>query len=158
MIKIENDSKFFPEKLAIIPNKPKQLYIEGNIQLLNSIGIAIIGTRHPSDYGKRMCKAFTKELVQYGITIISGMAKGIDTIAHKSCLESGGSTIAVLPCGFNNIFPKQNEKLFKDIINLEGAAVTEYLPNEKAESKKFLKRNRIVSRTSNRNISYRSRV
>ena len=55
-------------------------------------------------------------------------------------MSNSGSTIAVLPCGFNNIFPKQNEKLFKDIINLEGTAITEYPPNEKAESKKFLKR------------------
>lgn len=145
MIEIEKEDEIYPKKLLNIQGKPKQLYVEGNIDLLNSIGIAVIGTRHPSDYGKRMCKSFTKELTQYGITIVSGMAEGIDTIAHKACLENGGKTIAVLPCGFNNIFPKQNERLFRDIIRLDGTVITEYPPNEKPESKKFLKRNRIVA-------------
>lgn len=158
MIKIEKQSQAFPKRLAQIPNVPKQIYVEGNLQLLNSIGIAVIGTRNPSDYGKRMCKTFTKDLVEYGVTIISGMARGIDTIAHKTCLENGGKTIAVLPCGLNNIFPKPNKRLYKDIINFKGMAITEYLPNEKAESKKFLERNRIVSRTCNRDIGYRSRL
>ena len=128
------------------------------MQLLNSTGIAVIGTRNPSDYGKRMCKTFTKELIKYGVTIVSGMAMGIDTIAHKTCLENGGKTIAVLPCGLNNIYPKPNAKLYKDIIACGGAAITEYSSNEKAESKKFLERNRLVSRTCNRNISDRGRV
>lgn len=158
MIKVEKQSKIFPKRLTLIPNVPEQIYVEGNLQLLNSAGIAVIGTRNPSNYGKRMCKAFTKELVKYGVTIISGMAKGIDTIAHKTCLENGGRTIAVLPCGFEKIYPKENERVFKDIINFKGTAITEYSRNEKAESKKFLERNRIVSRTCNRNISNRSRI
>lgn len=136
---------YFPNKLMNISQKPKKLFIEGNIDLLNSIGIAVIGSRHPSDYGKRMCKYFTKELVQYGVTIISGMANGIDTIAHKTCLENGGKTIAVLPCGFDNIFPKNNKELYRDILNLGGTAVSEYSIKEKAEYKKFLERNRIVA-------------
>ena len=156
MIKVEKQSEAFPRKLILIPNAPEQIYVEGNLQLLNSTGIAVIGTRNPSDYGKRMCKAFTKELVKYGITIISGMARGIDTIAHKTCLENGGKTIAVLPCGLENIFPKPNERLYKDIINYGGVAITEYSSKEKAEPKKFLERNRIVSRTCNWNISNRS--
>lgn len=157
-MKVEKESEEFPKRLTTISNAPKQIYVEGNIQLLNNIGIAVIGTRNPSDYGKRMCKTFTKELVKYGVIIISGMAKGIDMIAHKTCIENGGKTIAVLPCGLNNIFPKQNEKLYKDIIEYGGVAITEYLPNEKAESKKFLERNRLISRTCNRNFGYRSRI
>ena len=158
MIKVEKQSEAFPKRLTQIQNAPEQIYVEGNLQLLNSIGIAVIGTRNPSDYGKRMCRVFTKELVKYGITIISGLARGIDTIAHKTCLENGGKTIAILPCGLNNIFPKPNEKLYKDIINFEGLAITEYSPKEKAESKKFLERNRIVSRACNRNIGNRSGI
>lgn len=145
MEEIYYNEKNYPKQLVDIPKPPKKLFVKGNINLLNSIGIAVIGTRHPSEYGRRMCKNFTRELVKYGITIVSGMAEGIDTIAHKTCLENGGNTIAVLPCGFNNIYPKTNLKLFKDIINLGGTVVTEYVPNEKPESEKFLKRNRIVS-------------
>lgn len=145
MIEISHKEKGFPKRLIEIPNYPKKIFIEGNMKLLDSIGIAVIGTRNPSDYGKTMCKNFTKELVKYGITIVSGMAQGIDTIAHKTCLENGGNTIAVLPCGFNNIFPSKNKGLYKDIISLGGVAITEYKPEEKADSKKFLKRNRLVS-------------
>lgn len=135
----------FPKKLLEIKKSPQKLYIDGDESLLSSIGIAIVGSRHHSEYGKRMCKYFTKELVQYGVTIVSGMAEGIDTIAHKTCLEYGGKTIAVLPCGFNNIFPKSNKNLYKDIINLGGTIISEYSINEKADSKKFLERNRIVA-------------
>lgn len=145
MTEIKFEDVRFPKKLKMINKSPKRLFIKGNQELLLTRGIAVIGTRHPSSYGKRMCKAFTKELVKYGITIISGMAQGIDTIAHNTCLENGGKTIAVLPSGFNNIFPKSNDELFNNIIQYEGAIVTEYLPDEKAESKKFLERNRIVA-------------
>ena len=146
LIEVEpNKGSTFPKRLLDIKKCPKKLYIEGNIKLLNSIGIAVIGSRHHSEYGKRMCKYFIKELVRYGVTIICGMAEGIDTIAHKTCLENGGNTIAVLPCGLNKIFPKINKNLYKDIINLGGTAVSEYSLNESADSKKFLERNRIVA-------------
>lgn len=137
--------ELYPKNLKTIPDSPEKLFVEGNVNLLESIGIAVIGTRHPSDYGKRMCKRFTKELVQYGVTIVSGMAQGIDTIAHKTCLENGGNTIAVLPCGLGVIYPKSNNNLYKDILNLRGAVITEYPPNEEPKSKRFLERNRIVS-------------
>lgn len=145
MIEVNKESKLFSKSLEKISNSPDKLYIEGNIELLNTVGIAVIGSRHHSDYGKRMCQFFVKELIQYGITIISGMAEGIDSIAHKTCLENGGKTIAVLPCGLNNIFPKTNKGLYKDIINLGGAVVTEYSENVEAKYKQFLERNRIVS-------------
>ena len=145
MLKLENNSKLFPKNLKQIPKCPKQLYLEGNIGLLDTVGIAVIGSRHYSDYGKRMCQIFVKELSQYGITIISGMAEGIDSIAHKTSLENGGKTIAVLPCGFNKIYPKTNVGLYKDILNLGGTAVSEYSENTEAEYKSFLERNRIVS-------------
>ena len=145
MIDIKADSVLFPKKLKNIKKRPQQIHVEGNLQLLDTVGIAVVGSRHQSDYGKRMCQFFVKELVQYGITIISGMAEGIDSIAHKTCLENGGNTIAVLPCGFNKIFPKTNERLYKDIINLGGAVVSEYDRNTDADSKKFLERNRIVA-------------
>lgn len=135
----------FPKKLKSIKKCPQKIYVEGNIGLLDTVGISVIGSRHNSDYGKRMCEFFVKELVQYGITIISGMAEGIDSISHKTCLENGGNTVAVLPCGFKHIFPEKNIGLFKNIINLGGTVLSEYPPDEKADSKKFLERNRIVA-------------
>lgn len=145
MIKLNYTNKEYPERLLKINKRPNEIYVKGNINLLNSFGIAVIGTRCPTSYGKRMCYRFTKELVQYGITIISGLAEGIDSIAHKTCLENGGNTIAVLPNGFNYIYPKENENLYNNILASNGAVVTEYSINEKAESKKFLERNRIVA-------------
>ena len=143
IIKCEDD--IYPDRLKNIPQRPEKLYAYGNLKLLDSIGIAVIGSRHHSEYGRKMCKQFTKDLVQNGVTIISGLAEGIDTISHKTCLENGGKTIAVIPCGINNMFPKFNKNLVKDIISLGGAVISEYAPDEKADSKKFLKRNRIVS-------------
>lgn len=128
-----------------IKNNPKKLYYKGNIDLLNSNIIAIIGSRANSLYGEQLAKKFAKELVRQNITIVSGMAIGIDTIAHKAVLEEKGNTIAVLPCGFNYIFPEENRELFNDIINNNGLVLSEYPPNEKANSSKFLERNRIVS-------------
>lgn len=145
MIKITIEDKKYPEQLRKIKNPPNQLYLEGNIKLLNAPGIAIIGSRKHTQYGEKMAKKFAKNLSTYGLTIISGMAKGIDSFAHKGALEVGGNTIAVLPSGLNNIYPKENKKLFEQIINNNGLILTEYDKNEEADSKKFLERNRIVS-------------
>ena len=108
-------------------------------------GISVVGTRHITDYGIRHGKEICRELAKRDITIISGMAKGTDTLAHKTALEFGGKTIAVLPCGFNNIFPKENKNLFKEIIKNGGLVITEYEEDIKANSSKFLERNRIVA-------------
>ena len=145
MIKITLENNNYPEQLRKIENPPKQLYLEGNIKLLNVPGIAIIGSRECTKYGEKMAKRFSKELSLYGLTIISGMAKGIDSFAHIGCIEGTGTTIAVLPSGLNNIYPQENKKLFKDILENGGLIVTEYEENEKADSKNFLERNRIVS-------------
>lgn len=95
-----------------------------------------------------MTQKFTKELTLYGLTIISGMAEGIDSFAHITSLENGGNTIAVLPCGFNNIFPSKNIELYQQILKNNGLVISEYEENEKAESKKFIERNRIVASLS----------
>ena len=92
-----------------------------------------------------MAKEFTKELSLYGLTIVSGMAEGIDEIAHTTSLKTQGQTIAVLPCGFNNIFPEKNKKLYKQILENEGLVISEYEENEEATYKHFLERNRIVA-------------
>ncbi len=126
--------------------------------MLNSDGIAIIGSRSCSEEGKEVAKRFAKDLSKQNLTIISGMAIGIDTAAHKGALNAGGITIAVLGCGFNNIFPKENIPLYREIIKTGGAVVTEYLPNTEAMSSRFIARNRIVAGLSLRNISGRSGI
>lgn len=145
MIKINIEDTRYPKILKNIENPPKQLYLEGNVELLNTHGIAIIGSRKCSENGSKMAKKFAQELVSQNITIISGMANGIDTYAHMGALENRGNTIAVLGCGFNNIYPQKNKKLYKQIINNNGLIVSEYQPETEASSEKFIERNRIVS-------------
>lgn len=142
---IEYDDKFFPQNLKSIYNCPRKLYLEGDVNILKDYGIAIIGSRNCSNYGEKWCEKFVQQLLEYNLVIVSGMAKGIDSIAHKTAIKYGGKTIAVLPCGFNNIYPKENIDLYKQIIDSGGAVISEYEPNVKADSKKFLERNRIVS-------------
>lgn len=142
-IKIEDDN--YPKILRKTHNPPKQLYLLGNAELLYTPAIAIIGSRTCTKYGKKISENFASSLSQYGITIVSGMAKGIDSFAHQGTLENGGNTIAVLPCGLNNIYPEENKELFEKIIKNDGLIISEYEENEIADYNKFLERNRIVS-------------
>ena len=145
----------FPQTLSDIEKPPKQLYYEGNINLLKQTSIAVIGSRCCSEYGVKMCTKFSSELAEAGLVITSGMAKGIDTVAHSSCLQSGGKTIAVLGCGLNKIFPRENTYLYKEIIYNDGLVISEYEPETEANTKYFPQRNRIVSGLSVRNVGYR---
>ena len=142
---IEYADIIYPEKLRELKNPPSRLYTCGNIKLLNKKGISIVGSRSNTQYGEKMCIEFTKNLTEYNLIIISGLAIGIDSIAHKTCLKYSGKTLAVLPCGLNNIYPKQNIELAKKIIKDGGLLITEYDDNIEADSKKFLERNRIVA-------------
>ena len=144
-VKIEYASDSYPERLRNIKNPPSRLYVKGNIEILNEIGIAVIGSRTNTQYGEKMCKRFVKGLVEYNINIISGLAFGIDSIAHKTCLKNSGKTIAVLPSGLENIYPAQHKELAQAIIDSGGLLISEYENNVKADSKKFLERNRIVA-------------
>ena len=138
------DSKY-PKQLKNIKNPPIKLYVQGNIDLLNSNIISIIGSRSCSENGIILTKKFAKELVCQDITVASGMAVGIDTAAHEAVLQEKGKTIAVLGNGLKNIFPKENIGLFHKIIEQGGLVISEYPPMEKANSSHFLERNRIVS-------------
>lgn len=145
MKEIKLNHKSYPKQLLAIKNSPKRLFVEGNMELLNGKCIAVVGSRNCTEYGKKWCKYFVKELVKYDLTIVSGMAIGIDSIAHNTAINYGGKTIAVLPSGLENIFPLENNKLYNAIIKCGGCVISEYLPKSKANSKKFLERNRIVS-------------
>lgn len=135
----------YPEKLRNIKNPPQKLYALGNIKLLKKPSLAIVGTRHITEYGIQNCKYFAQEIVKKDIPIVSGMAVGTDSIAHKTALKCNGETIAVLGSGFKHIFPKENIGLFEKIIYNNGLVLTEYLPEMTPKSERFLERNRIVS-------------
>lgn len=135
----------YPNKLKKIPNPPKQLYLQGNIELLNQNTISIIGSRKCTSKGINLAKMFARELSEQDLVIASGMAEGIDTAAHKGTLEVQGKTIAVLGNGFNHIFPKSNIELYKEIIKKDGLIISEYPPEVEPRSEMFLERNRIVS-------------
>lgn len=135
----------YPEQLKSIENPPKKLYAKGNIKLLKSNIISIIGSRSCSENGIQLAHKFSRELVYQGITIASGMALGIDTVAHQTTIQENGNTIAVLGNGLKHIFPTENLKLYQQIIENNGLVITEYPPEEKAKSSHFLERNRIVS-------------
>lgn len=131
--------------MKCIKDSPRKLYYEGNIELLNTLCFSVVGSRDLTNYGKRIERKFVKDLCLRGITIVSGMAVGSDRVAHEETLKYGGNTIAVLPCGLKNIYPKENIELFHRIIENNGLAITEYEENVEASKEKFLRRNRIVS-------------
>lgn len=143
--KINIADKEYPEKLRKIKAPPRNIYAVGNLSLLQEDSISVVGTRHITDYGTRYGKMICKEFAVRGITIVSGMAVGSDTLAHQVALEYTGKTIAVLPSGFENIFPKKNKKLFNEIVKKGGLAISEYEPDVPANSERFLERNRIVA-------------
>ena len=144
-IQIKIQDHQYPQELIKVKNPPKILHATGNLTLLQKPKIAIIGTRHNTEYGKKIALNFAKKLSNEGYTIVSGLAKGIDSYAHIGAMLGKGKTIAVLPCGFEHIFPKQNQELYEEIIKNGGLAITEYSSNVKAEKNKFLARNRIVA-------------
>lgn len=141
---LKKEDEKYPEKLRKIKNSPEKLYYIGNIELLNEPIFAVIGTRNITEYGRKIAELFSSQLSK-NFVIISGMAIGTDTVAHKSTLKSDGKTIAVLGSGFNHIFPEQNISLFYEIIEKGGLILTEYMPKIKPKSINFPKRNRIVS-------------
>ena len=143
IIDLENEK--YPEKLRNIQKPPKQLYVLGDENILNTKSVAIIGSRVCTPEGAKLAENFAKELSKKGICIISGMARGIDTSAHIGALKAGGKTVAVLGSGFNHIFPAENIGLFSKIIENGGAVVTEYKEDTKPSQNGFVQRNRIVS-------------
>ncbi|MBC2120714.1 DNA-processing protein DprA [Listeria marthii] len=134
----------YPALLREIYEAPPILFCKGNIDLLQKQAIAIVGTRQMSEYGRKACRKIASELSEHQLTIVSGMAIGIDTTAHKAALQKDGATIAVLGSGVNNIYPLKNQLLANDIAR-DGLLLSEYLPDEEARRWKFPERNRIIS-------------
>lgn len=146
--KIEINCKEYPKQLLKLKRPPKILYAVGNIDLLQQKSIAIVGSRRCTEYGIGQAKKFASLFSKKGITIISGLAEGIDTVAHEYSMKNEGKTIAVLASGFENIFPPANKELFNQIIKNNGCIISEYSPNTKVNMKNFPIRNRIIAALS----------
>lgn len=124
-----------------------RLYVLGKVLKSDVKAIAVVGTRQMTPRGKRLTRQFVKELVKAGYTIVSGLARGIDTVAHKTALEVGGRTIAVLGSGLDVIYPPENKKLAEEIIK-KGALISAFGKGTRPDGKNFLARNRIVAELS----------
>ena len=135
----------YPKLLKEIYNPPSKLFILGNEEILNEINVSIVGSRNCSNSGSKLAQRYAYMLTKQNINIISGLARGIDTNAHIGCLNANGKTIAVLGCGFDNIYPPENKELAKNIIRTGGVIITEYELGIKPLAKNFIKRNRIIS-------------
>ncbi len=138
----------YPALLKEIPNPPKEIFYLGDFfekSLVERPKIAIVGTRKATAYGRAIAKEMAQEFAKKGIVVVSGLAMGIDTAAHEGALLGGGKTIAVLACGLDSVYPRQNENLAKRIIETGGAIISEYPAGTEAFKNHFLERNRIVS-------------
>lgn len=134
----------YPKKLLNIPNYPKVLYIKGNLLKEDLNSIAVVGARKPTQYGKTITEKIVKGLSQVNITVISGMADGIDSIAHRVAIENNNRTIAVLGTGVDVIYPTKNRELYEKIIG-NGCVISEYPLGTKGLPYNFPLRNRIIS-------------
>lgn len=136
--------KNYPVMLNQVYDAPYGLFVRGNLSVLNTPAVSIVGTRNPSVSGFKTTFNFSKELTTLGYTVVSGLALGIDTAAHKGTILSG-KTIAVLACGLDNIYPTANKKLAVEIIKNGGCLISEYSPGEPPLKWRFIQRNRIIS-------------
>ncbi len=142
-IKIE-ESKY-PERLKMIPHSPRGLYIKGEIPRDDHPSVAIAGARACSSYGKHQAFEYAKILAEHGIQIISGLAYGIDASAHEGALAGGGETFAVLGCGVDICYPKENYPLYRDMLANGGGVLSEFSPGSAPQSWHFPIRNRLIS-------------
>ncbi|MFZ3009753.1 MAG: DNA-processing protein DprA [Candidatus Microsaccharimonas sp.] len=139
------DMSAFLRPLETLAVAPTSLYITGTLPKVRQPAVAIVGTRRPSSYGKEVTYQLAHALARKGVIIVSGLAFGIDAIAHRAALDAKGTTIAVLAGGLDSIYPRSHEGLARSIVQSGGALVSEYPPGVKARQYQFLARNRLVS-------------
>ena len=139
------DDDAYPGNLLEIYDPPTVLWLRGNAEALNRPGIAVVGTRHPSPYGAGMAEMLSRDLARRGVAILSGMARGVDTAAHKGALEAGGTTVAVWGTGIDVIYPKENKRLAEDIVASGGAILSEFPIGTFPAPQNFPIRNRTLS-------------
>jgi DNA processing protein len=135
----------YPQRLKEIYDPPVVLFVRGNVQILSQPGIAVVGTRHPTPYGTGMAERLSTDLAAHGLVIISGMARGVDSSAHRGTLAAKGKTVAVFGTGIDVMYPKENTRLAEQILALGGALISEFPMGTFAAPQNFPIRNRIIS-------------
>lgn len=135
----------YPKKLKQIDCPPYILYYKGNLKNIDNLSIAVVGSRKATSYGKWVAEKLTGELAELGVNIVSGLAAGVDTIAHNTALKNHAKTIGIIGCGIDLVYPKFNEHLYNEITENEGAVITEYTFGTKPLPFNFHYRNRIIS-------------
>ena len=138
-----HDSRY-PARLKEIFDPPILLYARGRVELLNTAGVAVVGARRPTPYGMAVSQKLSRELSEAGLTIVSGMARGIDSYAHRGALQARGTTIGVLGCGVDVVYPRENKKLAAEIVE-RGLLVSEFPMGATAFPQNFPIRNRVIS-------------
>ncbi len=138
------DDPAYPLRLREISAPPPVLYVKGTLVESDQWALAIVGTRRATAYGKEAARAFAAELAASGVTIVSGLARGIDAVAHQAAVDAGGRTIAVLGNGIDLVYPPEHRKLAQQIVE-HGALVSDYAPGTPPEAGNFPPRNRIIS-------------
>ena len=138
---LENE---FPEPLKRIYDPPVVLFYRGNLELLKNPMLGIVGTRAPTSAGKRVTRELTQGLAEAGVTVVSGFARGVDTTAHETALRYAASTIAVLGCGVDRVYPAENRHLFENMVS-NGLLLSEFMVGTKPDAPNFPRRNRIIS-------------
>lgn len=142
LITLEDET--YPRLLRSLPDRPILLYVQGAAALGNESAVAVVGTRKASRYGRDVAFQLSRQLARQGLTIISGMAHGIDAAAHRGALDAGGKTIAVVATGIDRVYPRENTELAADIA-ASGAIITEMPLGSAPLGKNFPQRNRIIS-------------
>ena len=135
----------FPSQLKEIPWPPFALYTKGSFPSREDKLVAIVGTRKATLEGKRIAKKFARKLAEVGLTVVSGLAFGIDAGAHEGVIEAGGKTLAVLANGLDRVYPRHHEALAEKILNLHGSLISEYPIGAPSLPQRFIERNRIIS-------------
>lgn len=141
MLRSDND---YPKSLEAIPDPPPYIFLRGDICAADEVAVGIVGTRHTTDYGRGIAHALSRDLASRGVTVVSGLARGVDTSAHKGALEGHGRTFAVCGCGLDVIYPPENKNLMEQISH-SGACWSEFAPTTHPEAWHFPARNRIIS-------------
>lgn len=141
---ITQKDRQYPVGLGNIPASPPVIYAKGNLGLLKTLSIAVVGTRKISSYGRTATEKLTNQLASAGLTIVSGMAYGVDSVAHKTALNLKAKTVAVLGCGVDRVYPLENLKLYQQIAQ-SGLIISEFPPNTPPLPGNFPARNRIIS-------------
>lgn len=144
--KLTLEDSSFPSSLREIVDPPKQLFILGNPSLIKEeVKVGVVGSRRVSSYGRSVTLRLARELAEQDIVIVSGLALGIDSIAHRAALEVKGKTIAVLPCGLDRVYPASHTTLAKEILSNDGLLISEYPPGTNPQKYQFIARNRLIS-------------